>query len=266
MNYNIKDLILVLPSLIVICGWIVSYFLNSKQKNNEMFLTRVHAEIKDVIFPIKVSVENILSEEHVPSKNRALQKFKKHYSGASSPLYMGSNSEIYYNYRLFEEAYEHYESTPEKTTWIELEKSLNKLHSVAIKNLKKYREVYNRNHEWNIKMKAWNPIVAFIFEIFRLTLVTLNALAVIALVALFLVIYEVATHHLIYDKLILFPFFEYIFISSCYIFVLWLTFHLLNYIAVGYNTNNRFEYGKRSWLKKLLNLIKKGKWFTSKNN
>ncbi|MVP02115.1 hypothetical protein [Paenibacillus lutrae] len=245
MELNLKDLLLILPSILLICGWGVTYFSNRKQKQNEIFLLKVNYEIKEILAPMYQEIQDIRNLiSHRKSMNRALDKFQKKFSGAYSPLYTGSNSKIFICFQDFDQRYIQYKEDPCEDNHNYLWVSIDYLYSQVKSRLKEYRRISNSNHEWFLKINSFNPLIAVLADFFRLVYVTLNGLTLIALGVSLCSLIAVGLSYLGNDPIITPTILSSILLSSILVIFFWLFFFWLNKTLVGYQTGSNKEFGK----------------------
>lgn len=187
---SFKELIPLISAIVIIAGWLATYYFNLKLKTREAFMTKTEEDLKNILCQMSVEIRNIWEESHKESHERKLQAFYCKYRAANSPLNISTISLVIEHFNQFQIHYKEYanERTNEKhdnvyTALAILEKTVNS-------KLKQYRGVLFKYYNWYYQREKLNPVIRLIAEVSRLFYQTLTGLAIISAVLIFLTFFE----------------------------------------------------------------------------
>jgi|GEM_PF-4946148 hypothetical protein len=64
---NLKDYIPLASALVIVLGWVVTYFFNLKLKAKETFLSRTENDIRNLLLHMISDLRSIREEKHHPT-------------------------------------------------------------------------------------------------------------------------------------------------------------------------------------------------------
>lgn len=179
-NMSLKDFIPLISALVIVVGWVATYYFNLRIKMREAFITKTEENIKSILGPMSVEIREIWQENHKQIQERKMQTFYDKYRAFNSPLHLSASSLVVEHFKHFQDHFQEFKQnrTAEQHDYVFT--ALGILERTVDSKLKHYRKVLFKYYDWYYQREKLNPLIRVFTEILRVIHQSLTGLAQIS--------------------------------------------------------------------------------------